>query len=129
MHKQYAHMSAAIRDGAKIRPQAFGHFHYMGKSCAYGAALEATRHMQGTPEEIFPYLITSVGCPAGCEGGYAMGGMVIHLNDLHHWTREATADWLYTEEERLGFITLIENEDDQVERSELSPQRSAMRSS
>jgi hypothetical protein len=36
--------------------------------------------------------------------------MIWHLNDHHGWTREQIADWLYSEEEKLGFVTLVEAE-------------------
>jgi hypothetical protein len=32
------------------------------------------------------------------------------LNDEHKWTREQIADWLEKEEEKLGFITIVEAE-------------------
>jgi hypothetical protein len=36
--------------------------------------------------------------------------VIFHLNDDHLWTREQIADWLESEEEKLGFITLTETE-------------------
>lgn len=34
---------------------------------------------------------------------------VAHLNDIHDWTRERIADWLESEEDKLGFVTLTES--------------------
>lgn len=33
--------------------------------------------------------------------------LIVHLNNVHKWTREAIADWLEKEEEKLGYVTLI----------------------
>ena len=33
-------------------------------------------------------------CPSGCSYSEVIGGLIIHLNDHHHWTREHIAVWL-----------------------------------
>lgn len=122
--KQYAYFSAAIRDGAQIRPQAFWGFFRDGGSCAVGAGLEVCeikpRESCLIPQKLwraFPYLQKGVfACPdEGCDdldmklNEWSAVSIMAHLNDTHKWTREAIADWLFLEEEKLGFITLTED--------------------
>jgi hypothetical protein len=33
-------------------------------------------------------------CPEGCKKRLALGAMILHLNDDHHWTRERIAQWV-----------------------------------
>ena len=33
-------------------------------------------------------------CPEGCKKRLALGAMILHLNDDHHWTREQIAEWV-----------------------------------
>lgn len=119
--KHYAYFSAAIKDGAKLRPQAAGSRRMQGGgSCAILAGFEA---MTGSRDidcdyymvkRAYPYLLNRSECPADCyrSEGYreSLVGVIYHLNDQHEWTREAIADWLYAEEEKLGFVTLDETE-------------------
>lgn len=116
----HATLSQAIREGAKLRPQIGGTMHAPAGSCAIGAASEAlfegNRFVPGYHEvaEVFPYIEhVSIKCPAESEctdeiGTKPLGSIVVHLNDHHRWTREAIADWLETEEEKLGFVLLSE---------------------
>ncbi len=57
---------------------------------------------------------TSVPCPVVgcimCDPPAVIDFIIRHLNDQHEWTREQIADWLYAEEEKLGFVTVIESE-------------------
>lgn len=124
--KQYAYFSAAIRDGAKLRPQAYHEESGYG-SCAIEAGCHAMTGVAETAyrliERVYPYMGTALApCPAiSCKSDswrdWSVPGRVgkltslcWHLNDYHNWSREHIADWLYAEEEKLGFVTLIEPE-------------------
>lgn len=100
-------LSAAMREGAKLRPQAIGAYFYDGKSCALGAAaeaLDAAMYERGSDRAVEKLLgnqfglwgrkTTKLPCPAGCHTEYIVGHMITHLNDDHDWEREAIADWL-----------------------------------
>lgn len=120
--KQFCSMSEAIREGAKIRPQGVGTFFAAGKTCALGAGAEAIGFSEralsmGCFEDLtqlYSYLKSIGTCPVPeCKelsSGTIIGRVVTHLNDEHLWTREAIADWLETEEEKLGYVTLVEPE-------------------
>lgn len=41
---------------------------------------------------------------------HRLDNIVVHLNNAHRWTREDIADWLESEEEKLGYVTLVEAE-------------------
>lgn len=98
-------LSEAIREGAKLRPQAFGAFFKNGGSCAEGAAAEAVgcAYNENARWEPATHLnqhnlyrgvyaaLVKAPCPvAGC----VRRPNTAHLNDDHRWTREAIADWL-----------------------------------
>jgi hypothetical protein len=100
-----AELAQAILDGAHARPeQAFGDY-FIGRraSCALGAAYEG---MYALPldaagirpkhlERLFDCLeYTLRSCPEGCRKRLSLGAMILHLNDDHHWTREAIAHWV-----------------------------------
>lgn len=115
--KHFCSFSEAIREGSKLRPQGFGEFHADGKSCALGAGREA---IYGTTEgnqehydqirALFPYMAeTYTDCPA-CPLRLSLFVITYHLNDDHRWAREQIANWLETEEEKLGYVTLTEGE-------------------
>lgn len=119
--KHFCSFSEAIREGAKLRPQAFGNFfeYLMGAatgSCAIGAGVEAVTgesRNKGASAilSMYPYIGDVAGrrpCAAGCGRLDPLWGNIIHLNDDHHWTREAIADWLESEEEKLGYVLLTE---------------------
>lgn len=105
-----AALAKAILDGAHVRPeQAFGEY-YQGRraSCALGAAYEGIYHLPLDATGIRPkhlerlfdcleYTLRS--CPEGCKKRLALGAMILHLNDDHHWTREAIATWVAPPEE------------------------------
>jgi len=129
--KHYCTFSEAIREGAALRPQAFGVLRD-GKgtanisTCAYAAGYEAITGEVFWSEDqlylavasLFPYMdLDAPRCPSeACEERlvadieWDMGDLVIHLNDTHEWTREQIADWLEAEEEKLGFVLLSEEE-------------------
>lgn len=117
--KQYACFSAAIK--AETGRQAFGRLDTGTSTCAIGGALKALgisyknasccEEWASPMVALYPYMGKgSHGCPACGEISEeaCLWGIVIHLNDIHRWTREAVADWLYAEEEKLGFVTLTE---------------------
>jgi hypothetical protein len=100
-----AELAEAILSGAAHRPvQAFGEY-FLGRraSCALGAAyegmyhlpLEATGIRPRNLERLFDCLENTLrSCPVGCKKRLALGAMILHLNDDHHWTREAIAQWV-----------------------------------
>lgn len=108
-------LSTAIREGAKLRPQAFRAYFYTKNgvicSCAFGAAYEAVtgnlprRGNKNYIDEVitpvldanFPVLQTfeRFACPADKNCTICSPfNIVTHLNDTHDWTREQIADWL-----------------------------------
>lgn len=131
--KHFCSFSEAIREGAKLRPQLFGYsypsqFEARG-TCAIGAGIEASYGYKALDDsfagnlswELFPYLASTGGCPVpacNVRGNWcSLYFTIVHLNDSHEWTREAIADWLETEEEKLGYVTLTE-ESEALELSE-----------
>lgn len=90
-------LSEAIRLGAMLKPQGFGHgsgYPHASATCALGAAYEASDCGAGwaSLEKRFPVVnALPLKCPT-C--GKANPGMVPHLNDDHRWTREQIADWV-----------------------------------
>jgi hypothetical protein len=87
-------LSAAMRIGAKLRPQGFVDLFGDGKSCALGAAYEGATGKTCEPWgygkvcEQFPAL----GTPDGFLSD--LGTAVYRMNDQHEMTREQIADWL-----------------------------------
>ena len=113
-------LSEAIRAGAKLRPQGFEDFFTMTAkpkndvddsvfaSCALGAAYEAVegrilptlsgRSVIGLFQEKMGIDLNT------CEFEHPFSYMplfntIVHLNDVHQWTREKIADWV----ESIGF--------------------------
>ncbi len=125
--KHYCVFSEAIREGAKIRPQCQFFLNNDIGSCALGAGVEAIHsepltRLPDTLVELYPYLTTTESSCPGCSESFApvdrgsLLWLITHLNDFHQWTRESIADWLEREEEKLGFITVVEetNEQDRI---------------
>lgn len=102
-------------------------------TCAVGAGLHAMYRghvfikmgvvsiLESEMLRVFPYMAAKSKCPSGRRWWWPWGTCVDrgetslvkrcqHLNDFHEWTREQIADWLYTEEEKLGFVTVIETQ-------------------
>lgn len=128
---RYACFSDAIRDGAKLKPQAFVSYWSSQGTCAIGAGLHAM-HLEDEYTklglvsifedqmcETFPYMNTLGKCPARAEwwqpkllicicqrSTRSLLKQIHHLNDYHEWSRERIADWLFEEEEKLGFVTI-----------------------
>ena len=100
-----AELAEAILQGSSHRPdQAFGHY-FEGRraSCALGAAyegmyrlpLEATGVRPLGLDRLFDCLENTLRtCQEGCKKRLALGSMILHLNDDHHWTRERIAAWV-----------------------------------
>lgn len=90
-------LSEAIRLGSMIHPQGFGRYHSWSHehgstvTCALGAAEDA-----GYFRYNMPLLRIAATCPASewCRVHRDVFETIVHLNDDHHWTREAIADWI-----------------------------------
>jgi hypothetical protein len=121
--KHYASLSEAMRAGIPLKPQAFGELFINGGSCALGAAMDATLKQPNCFDYTFDYferlyhLVMSAlshcpvdDCGCGERDVTSIGFAVTHLNDHHRWTREQIADWLEKEEEKLGFVHVVETE-------------------
>lgn len=118
-------LSEAIREGAKLRPQAMEWYtvettNGQATTCAIGAAYEAltnqlvdsddygaediTRDVEHTIENKIgrPYLFSTIvrlpeNIPTFAGDQLPFGIAIATLNDDAHWTREAIADWLESE--------------------------------
>jgi hypothetical protein len=98
-------LAAAILHGAMERPeQSFGrYFEGRRASCALGAAYEGMYRLPREAASIRPHHLARLfeclesslrSCPEGCKKRLALGAMILHLNDDHHWTREQIAEWV-----------------------------------
>jgi hypothetical protein len=117
-------LSEAIRLGALLGPQVYGiTFGDNYSSCAFGAALIAINHknlfQQGGRyhllswtyiKDVWGWLSTSkVACPS-C-GQPEVLGSIVHLNDVHMWSRERIADFVSTIEPQEPTDTTTETTD------------------
>jgi hypothetical protein len=102
-------LSEAIRLGAG--PQCFGKDDTKAQDpCAMGGTFEGLgighydRHYGRKLKELYPWLFASAyaHCPHCGRKGQTPVQIIIHLNDYHHWTREAVADWVAALEAKLG---------------------------
>lgn len=104
----------AIVKGSKKRPQCFGNFFLDNGSCAVGAAIEGCfGYIPSSldPDDICkkfeimssdPRLTGRAICPdCGTNVLYTGFGMIPHLNDVHMWSREATAEYIKTFEDNI----------------------------
>jgi hypothetical protein len=106
-------LSEAILLGSTMGPQAHGTFqaeHFDGQTyrCALGAALAAMgraiccdEQVNLVLDELWPHLRddTWLPCPARCGGtSQGLGALIVHLNDMHGWTRERIAEHVATVE-------------------------------
>lgn len=109
-------LSEAIRLGAMLRPQAFGTLFDLksGTSCALGAACEAIGILDTTQRNAYTVDARAKARAAGwmwaradslcplCDSAWLpttnhnhdVQGVIVHLNNDHHWTREQIADWV-----------------------------------
>jgi len=104
-------LSEAIREGAKLRPQAFG-FMFNKRdgvwcSCALGAAREYVFGTGPGTATTSANDVTALAqqcdvdlsqcCTDPQEQTFTMlHTIILRLNDEYHWTREQIADWLQT---------------------------------
>ena len=100
-----AELAEAILHGVVSRPeQSFGrYFEGRRASCALGAAYEGMYRLPREAQGIRPHHLARLfeclenslrSCPEGCKKRLALGAMILHLNDDHHWTREQIAEWV-----------------------------------
>lgn len=125
--KHFCSFSEAIREGAKLRPQGTGRLFERNRSCAIGAGIEALGFKDKADgmivgamffSPLYPYLdTTDAACPV-CSTVHRLTNQLVHLNDAHYWTRESIADWLESEEEKLGYVTLTEKEETNVQKKD-----------
>lgn len=127
---RYPVFSDAIRAGAKLRQQAqVSVIDDRGRTCAIGAGLHAMGYKKSVMLDQslngdyqlasgpYPYLKQLSCCPyPECdleldESKRDLLLLITHLNDSHHWTREAIASWLSDEEEKLGMVVIAESEE------------------
>lgn len=103
-------LSEAIRDGAKLGPQGFGVGYFHPGTCALGAARELVtgiKHKNNAgachwAAESFPWTgKTIVKCPACDTQSDICGIVALCLNDKHKWSREAIAEWVEVQENKL----------------------------
>jgi hypothetical protein len=104
-HDDHRELAEAILRGSRRRPeQSFGAY-YKGRhaSCALGAAYEGLYRLPDeaegiAPKDLFRYYecldFTIKWCPEGCHKQLPLAALIVHLNDVHHWTREQVAGWL-----------------------------------
>jgi hypothetical protein len=107
LHHGTKELAEAIRAGADRRPdQAFGDY-FVGRraSCALGAAYEGiyrlAEDMNGRrpTKDLVSFFDCLEGtvrrCPVdGCTKRLLLSALIVHLNDLHEWSREQIATWL-----------------------------------
>lgn len=114
--KLYASFSEAIREGAKLTPSGspLQMMDRNGGTCALGAGAVAIGvDVEGEVYlelgNLYRYLNNKSSCPV-CSDISRLDLTLACLFDSHKWTRESIADWLETEEEKLGFVTVCETE-------------------
>ena len=95
-------LSDAIRRGCGMYPvQAFGimfSLHEDG-ACAWGAAVGVMGVVETWPAPLASFSLSDAKCPEHCHAAerdshIPLKNIIFHLNDDHHWTREAIADWV-----------------------------------
>jgi hypothetical protein len=119
--KQFCSFSEAIREGAKLKPQGFKLREDRvdkNTSCALEAGIEAIGcdfewYEQGALCAMYPYLWEWTAVPVSPRYQDSLYSICYILNDAG-WTREQIADWLEQEENRLGYVTLVETVEEQV---------------
>lgn len=97
MTEQVQQLADAIRQGARLRPQAFHRYSSNGASCALGAAAEAIGIKIDT-EDPFDALLQAfpVLCYREAENGMRLFEWIFYSNDELRLTREEIADKLST---------------------------------
>ena len=94
-------LSEAIREGAKLRPQAYRDYFKEGGSCALGAAYEITHgqfefQIGGSISVQLDNDFPALNAPYVDHvlGEITIRHAITTRNDNLHWTREQIADWL-----------------------------------
>lgn len=103
----------AMLKGSAKRGQSYRRYFAEGKSCALGAAWEGAGFepewiFSSSPflSRYFPILKVQVKLPAGASvllstrRGLTMSTIIVGLNDLCGWSREAIAEWVKTIEDK-----------------------------
>jgi hypothetical protein len=86
-------LSQAIRLGSMLHPQTYKRYSKYDvhgavmATCALGAAIEAGYDIHAVS---FAAVVPCPHCRFDCPSRNAC---VIHLNDVHHWSRDHIADW------------------------------------
>lgn len=93
-------LSEAMRLGSLLTKPIKNFFHSGDGACALGAAGFAIgQESYIGVERVYPWLVTGdADCPACPMIGCAPETIVLHLNDMHEWSRERIADWVATVE-------------------------------
>lgn len=96
-------LSEAIRLGSLLHPQTIGNLIASdGRTCALGAAIQAYGGLRDADwYTLWPVLLHVAKCPH-CSLTDRTEFIVIHLNDVVGWTREAIAEWVETQEQKLS---------------------------
>lgn len=129
----YAALSDAIR--ADHRPQAFGTFvkrsriFRIVRTCALAGAYEALTgkldvggdKVTDFLTKLYPYSNEKVEllCPASLDCSTQWRDLqfvIMHLNDYHRWSKARIADYVEKYEEEIGFIHLVEGEENAQEK-------------
>lgn len=97
-------LSEAIREGSKQSYQCFNVSRtYDGGACAMSAARDG---LGLSVFDIMPQEIKDIigspqhECPL-CQCVVSVGGCIVHLNDRHRMTREAIAEWVEVQENKM----------------------------
>lgn len=79
---------------------------YLAETAIVGLQPDTGTIVQRNLKALFPALNEQASCPACAKLNDSTTGtidkMIIHLNDVHTWTREAVADWLESLDVDLG---------------------------
>lgn len=110
-------LSEAIRLGAVLKPQAFGTVFDGRGTCVYGAAFDAVGELPTYPCIGFTHILAHHPDWSLIDGPCpecAIQCSPAHLNDVHHWSREAIADWVATIESQEPAAEVTEREPEAV---------------
>lgn len=95
-------LSHAMRLGAMLKPQCYGHLSTRGsRTCAFGAAFDALGILAEVEETSlvltapgrWPWILTEM-CHPVTGRTFAALNIIVLLNDQSLWTREEIADWV-----------------------------------
>jgi hypothetical protein len=136
--KHFCSFSEAIRAADGVLRQSFFGYHarrlpHLGDEgvCAIEGGVKMLGRLESFGpngiytfiKEQYPYLTHVSECPHCTETtGYreTLASLIWHLNDHHHLSFGEIADWLESEEEKLGYVTLTESVESPSESPELT---------